>query len=89
MDGEFEKVKDELLDKIVINTCSKNEYVPEIERIIRHVKEQCCCIKADMDIPVLPTVMIKHMVIHAVMSLNAYPEEQGISTEYSLREIIL
>ncbi|KAL7482682.1 hypothetical protein ACHAW6_008342 [Cyclotella cf. meneghiniana] len=34
MDGEFEKVKNKLLDKITINVCSKNEHVPKIEQKI-------------------------------------------------------
>ena len=70
MDGVFEKVQSKLLDKIVVNICSKNKHVPIIECKIQHVKEHCYCIKADIDIPVLPMVIIKHMVIHVVMFLN-------------------
>ena len=77
MDGEFEKVRDELLDKIVVNICSKNEHVPDIERKIRHVKERCRCIKADQPVKVLPNVIIKHIVLHGVMFLNAYVDPQG------------
>jgi hypothetical protein len=89
MDGEFEKVRDELLDKITVNICSKNEHVPEIERKIRHIKERCRCIKADQPVTLLPNVMVKHLVLHAVMFINAYADPQGISTDLSPREIIL
>ena len=70
MDGVIEKVQSKLLDKIVVNICSKNKHVPTIECKIQHVKEHCYCIKADIDIPVHPIVIIKHMVIHVVVFLN-------------------
>ena len=84
MDGEFEKVKDKLLDKIVVNICLKNEHVPKIKRKIRHNKECCRCIMADMPVKVLPNVIIKHLVLHATMFLNEYPDPQGLSQELSL-----
>ena len=43
-DGELKKIKDKL----------KNEYVGEIEWKIHHMKEQCQCIKADMNFSILP-----------------------------------
>ncbi|KAL7524743.1 hypothetical protein ACHAXR_000697, partial [Thalassiosira sp. AJA248-18] len=46
MDGEFEKIKDKLLNWIVVNTTAKNEHVGEIERKIRHAKNTCRCITA-------------------------------------------
>ena len=45
MDGKFEKVKDKVLDQIVINTTAKNEHVAEIERKIQHVKERCSALR--------------------------------------------
>ena len=89
MDGEFDKVKEKLLDWIVINTTAKNEHVGEIERKIRHAKNQCRCITADMPYSVLPNRIIKALVIHAVMLMNCYPNKQGVSDEYSPREIVL
>jgi septum formation topological specificity factor MinE len=89
MDREFEKVKDELLDVITTYICSKNEHNPEIEWKIRHTKERCKCIKADIPVKVLPSVVVKHMVINAVMFINAFVDEQGISSEPSPSEIIL
>ncbi|KAL7527762.1 hypothetical protein ACHAXR_004364, partial [Thalassiosira sp. AJA248-18] len=46
MDGEFEKVKEKLLNWIVVNTTSKNEHVGEAERKIRHAKDRCRSITA-------------------------------------------
>ena len=65
MDGEFKKVRDELLDVITTNICSKNEHVPELERKIRHTKERYRCIKAD--IPIMEGISDKfslHELIH-------------------------
>ena len=89
MDGEFEKLAPMLSDIIEVNTTGKNEHVGEIERKIRHVKERCRCLKADMPFTVLPNAVIKALVIHAVMWMNAYRSGAGISRDLSPREIVL
>eukprot|EP00804_Cyclotella_cryptica_P027597 CCRYP_007506-RA/>CCRYP_007506-RA protein AED:0.33 eAED:0.33 QI:0/-1/0/1/-1/0/1/0/237 len=89
MDGEFEKVKSKLLNIIEVNTTSRNEHVPEIERKIRHIKERTRSIKAELPYSVMPGQMIKRMVLQAVLFMNAYVDKQGISDEYSPRELIL
>eukprot|EP00804_Cyclotella_cryptica_P005448 CCRYP_002971-RA/>CCRYP_002971-RA protein AED:0.35 eAED:0.35 QI:0/-1/0/1/-1/0/1/0/235 len=89
MDGEFKKIKQKLINIIEVNITARNEHVPEIERKIQHVKERVRCIKADLPYEVLPNVMIKRMVLHAGLFINAYADKQGISDEFSPREIIL
>jgi len=89
MDGEFEKVKEQLSDVLEINTTTKNEHVYEIERKIRHTKERCRSNKADMPFSILPNAIIKALVIHAVMWMNAWPDKQGVSQEYYPRESVL
>jgi hypothetical protein len=89
IDGEFEKVKDKLLSDITVNIRSKNEHVPDIEQKIQHIKECCHYSKSDIPAAVLPNVIIKQLVLHSVMFLNAFPDKQGISKELSPREIIL
>ena len=84
MDGKFEKVKDTVLDQIVINTTANNEHVAEIESKIRHVKEKRRCTMADMRFSSLPNSVIKALVIHAVMFINAFLDKQGISQALSL-----
>ena len=85
MDGEFEKLKDKLVDQIEVNTTAKNEHVGEIERKIRHIKDRCRSMEAAMPFDVLPNIMIKAMVINAVMLLNAHVDKQGIRP-YTLPE---
>ena len=89
MDGEFDKIKEKVMDWIVINTTAKNEHVGEIERKIRHVKERCRCTTADLPYIVLPNKVIKALVINGVMMLNCYRDKQGVSNEYSPRELVL
>eukprot|EP00804_Cyclotella_cryptica_P009736 CCRYP_011246-RA/>CCRYP_011246-RA protein AED:0.32 eAED:0.32 QI:0/-1/0/1/-1/0/1/0/207 len=89
MDGEFEKVKQKVADCIEVNITTRNEHVPEIERKIRVIKERVRCYKADMPVKELPSIIIKRMVLNAVLFLNAYVDKQGVSEEYSLRELIL
>ena len=89
MDGEFEKVKKKVIDCIEVNITARNEHVLEIERKIRVIKERARCYKADMPVKELPSIIIKRMVLNAVLFLNAYVDKQGISEEYSPRELIL
>ena len=53
------------------------------------IKERARCYKADMPVKELPSIIIKRMVLNAVLFLNAYVDKQGISEEYSPRELIL
>mgnify|MGYP003325905523 CR=1 FL=1 len=89
MDGEFEKVKEKVRELIYVNTTAKNEHVGKIERKIRSTKDRARCIKADTPFKIMPNVMIKSLVLMAVMFMNAYPDKQGISQEFSPRELVL
>ena len=89
MDGEFEKLKAKLSDKIVINISSKNEHVAEIERKIRDMKNTCRSITASLPFKVLPNAIIKGLVHHAVMMMNAIPAPKGVSSVFSPRELVL
>ena len=89
MDGEFEKLKKKLSDKIETNMTAKNKYVAKTKRKIRHTKERCRAIKADMPYEIIPNAVIKVLVIHAVLWMNAWIARNGIPAEFSSREIIL
>ena len=89
MDGEFDKLRQRLADSIEINVTGKNEHVGEIERLIRQVKERCRCVRADIRFKILPNAVIKALVIHVVMWLNAWPSKAGVSEIFSPREIVL
>lgn len=89
MDNEFEKLLSSLLDTIVINTTAKNKHVGKIEHKIHHIKERCRCITVDLPYTLLPITIIKALVIHAAMFLNAFPDLQGISKQLSPHEFVL
>ena len=61
----------------------------EIERKIRHAKERCQSIKADISYQILRNPVIKALVIHAVLWMNACRARHGIFVEFSLREVML
>ena len=91
MDNEFEPLKGPLLDTIEINTTAKNEHVGEIERKIRHVKERVRCVKSTLPYrhKALPHAIIKAMLSHVVLWMNAFVSDQGVSEVFSPREIVL
>ena len=89
MDGEFEKLVSKLSDQIVVNVCSKNEHVGEIEAKIKDIKNRCRSITASLPYNVLPNAIIKSLVHHAIMMMNAFPASQGVSQTYSPRELVL
>ena len=42
-----------------------------------------------MPFKILPNAVVKALVIHAVMWMNAWPDKQGITQDYSPQELIL
>ena len=92
MDNEFEPLSSLLLDTVTINTTAKNEHVGEIERMIRTIKGKCRAIMSEfteLGITHLPPAVIKAMLSFVVMWHNAIPDKQGISQDYSPRELVL
>ena len=52
-------------------------------------KERTRCIKMDLPYSIMQSQMVKGVVLHVVLFMNAYMDKQGISDEYSPRELIL
>jgi hypothetical protein len=61
----------------------------EIERKIRHVKNRSRSTKVSLPYKALPKCVIKSMLSNVLMWMNAVRNKQGISTEFSPREIVL
>lgn len=78
MDDEFKPLKEKLLNWITIDTTAKNKHVGEIKRKISHVMERSRCIKSMLPYKKMSNVMIKALVSHVVMWLNAVVNNQGI-----------
>ena len=88
MDGEFEKVKDEL-ESIVCNTTGAKEHVMEAERTIRTTKERVRGIVCTLPFSHIPRRMKIEFIYFVVLWLNAFPVKSGISSVYSPRELVL
>jgi hypothetical protein len=88
MDNEFEKVKDNV-HQAVLNTTAASEHVGDIERRIRVIKERCRSIICTLPYTHIPQIMLVHLLHHVVMWLNNFPVANGVSTQFSPRELVL
>ena len=80
MDGEFEPLCGHLADvHISLNTVSREEHVPEIERCIRTVKDQTRCVYNTLPFQQLPARIIVELVYSANFWLNSFPNADGVS----------
>ena len=89
MDNEFDKIKSKLTPVCEVDTTVKNEHVGKIERKIQHVKSRSRSVRATLPYQKLPIAVIKGMLSDVVMWMNAMVSKQGISQEFSPREIVL
>jgi hypothetical protein len=88
MDYEFEKVHDHV-PNIYLNLPAAGEHVGEIERRIRVIKERCRGIICTLPYPSLSQLMLVHLLHFVVMWLNNFPSNGGVSSHWSLCEIVL
>ncbi len=88
LDGEFDKVA-KLLPEVVVNTTSAGEHVGDIERHIRTVKERGRGLMNTLPYTRMPPRMVLELIYFCVMWLNAVPNKNGISEEYSPREVVV
>jgi hypothetical protein len=75
-DGEFAPLKP-LIESMpggpMVNLASANEHVPEIERIIRVVKDRCRATRHSLPVETIPKLMTIHIVLNVVKLLNFFP----------------
>ncbi len=88
MDNEFEKLKDHV-PMLALNIPAASEHVGDIEQRIRVVKECARGLVCTLPYPHLPQQMLIHLIHFVTMWLNNFPTINGISSDYSPREIIL
>ena len=81
-DGEYAPLKS-LIESMpggpTVNLASANEHVPEIERRIKVVKEQCRATRHSLPYQRIPKVLTVHIVLNVVKMLNFFPPKGGIS----------
>jgi hypothetical protein len=88
MDGEFEKVKNELA-LVVCNTTAAKEHVSKVERSIRTIKEPTRGIVGTLLFEFIPWRLKMDFIYFVVLWLNAFPAKSGISATYSPRELLV
>ena len=79
-DQEFEPMQSTFP---MLNTTSRDEHVPEIERCIRTVKERTRSAYNMLPFQYVPRIILVHLVKNAVLWLNALPAAKGVSTKHS------
>jgi hypothetical protein len=90
-DGEFAPLKP-LIESIpggpMVNLASANEHVPEIECLIRVVKERCRATRHSLPFERIPKIMTIHIVLNVFNLLNFFPTKRGISETLSPKTIM-
>ena len=71
-----------------VNVTAANEHAPNIERIIRVVKEKTRCQQHSLSFNQIPKVMTIRCVLNVCKLLNFFPSKGGISDVYSSRTIL-
>ena len=88
MDMEFKPLADKMTD-VNINTTSAREHVGDVERCIRLIKDRCRSVISDLPYrDFLPDQFVIHLLYFVARMLNAVPNDNGVSSEYSPKEIV-
>ena len=85
-DDEFSGMSVNLLEKgVLLNGSSANEHVPEIERMIRTIKERqrAKVNTLPYNISKYPKVMRIQAVLQSILRLNMFPKKNGVSDTLS------
>lgn len=73
---------------IMLNTVSRDEHVPEIERHIRTLKERCRSVYNALPFKKLPSRMVVELVYSSTFWIHAFPATDGVSSVVSPRELV-
>ena len=91
VDPEFKAIQDEMMDDangIEMVYVAAQQHVPEVERIIRVIKERYRAMYHCLPYKAIPSIMIKAAAKRAVKWLNMFPPKGGVSKYYSPRAIV-
>jgi len=78
IDNEFEKLR-VLIPILVVNTTAAKEYLPEVERHIRLIKECRRGILNTLPFKKMPQIILIKLIYHVVLWLNAFLTKSGVS----------
>ncbi len=88
MDGEFEKVKAEMLN-LICNTTAAKEHVSEAKRSIRTLKEWTRGIMRTLPFQYIPRRLKIEFIYFVVLWLNTFPVKTGILEVYLPHELLV
>jgi hypothetical protein len=91
MYGEFEPYKADLAGngrRVTLNTTSYDEYVGDIERYIRTIKERVRSVFNSLPFKQIPARMIIELAKSAVFGRNTFPAKNGVFVELISRAIV-
>lgn len=88
-DNEFAPLETELSGcGITLNTVSRDEHVPEVERHIRTLKERCRATYNALPFKKWPTRLVVELVYAMTFWIHAFPADDGVSATISPRELV-
>ena len=82
VDIQFKAISDRKTLECGVNVVSRGEHVPEIERMIRVLKERARCyisMLAKVGIHTIPKIMVMHIMRTVTFYLNAFVWRRGVS----------
>ena len=79
VDLQFANVQKHLPKHVTVNVVSKGDHVPEIERLIRVIKERARAHYAMLPFEYVPKIMIVQLIYTVVFYLNVFPWPEGVS----------
>ena len=88
VDIQFKSLKDRGNLQPSVNVVSRAEHVPEIERLIRVIKERARCYYAMLPYDKIPRMMVIHLLITVVFYINAFVWKNGVSQFLSPTTIV-
>ncbi|KAL7466217.1 hypothetical protein ACHAXS_006508 [Conticribra weissflogii] len=80
VDGQYEPLKQQLLN-IVVNTTASSEHVGEVERTLRVIKEQARATVSGLPYQRMPRRILIELINFVVFWLNAFPARTGVSPQ--------
>ena len=84
-DQEFEALREFFP---YLNTCGADEHVPDVERMIRTVKDRARSAHSLLPFRSLPRLIVVRLLCNAVLWLNALPNANGVSQVLSPRFLL-
>ena len=88
-DGQFEHLDPiKIALGVTLNTVTRGEHVPEVERYIRTLKERTRSVYNSLPFKRFPTKLLVEIVYAQVFWLNSFPTDNGVSRTESPRLLV-